>query len=290
MMIFIILIFIFFVIIYFISRGEKKDIDAEAVFHGRCAPYGYFKVGNPIVKFTLIILITVAVYLRDFNLVVQTAIIILFMIWMPFRYVKYQKASSFIMGLIAMGIAGLSFIKLPFGLSDLTLNIPGYADIDILYAINLLIALIVYFIIAKSDVFATRDFAWIVDLSQNKKLRELLAGNIFSFAYGILRFPEAIQIGSISIKSRGGDYPFSRKGLLSLKENMTNFSLWVLYFIRIIEEMTQIVEYVLVSRVRVRKRKIPIWRDWYSSDYTVSGMIIFCLLVPRILKYLKNVF
>lgn len=267
------------------TKNGSKQLSARTVLYYINQPYGYFKVGNPIIKYSVIILMFIGVFSRDIYLVIQSAIIILVMLWLPFKTYKNEKISTVIIGFLSFGLAGFLKLNIPPNIQKLALDIPGYMIIDVLYCVNLLIMLIIFIIFAKSNVLTTMDFSWIVDIFKSPKIRMNFAGIVYSFAYGLLRFPELLENADIAIKSRGGNKPLRPSGKPIIERARINLSLWILYVFRSLEEMTRIIHYVITSRVKIRKREIPLWRYWATSDYCIAGMIFFSIFIPRILQF-----
>ena len=244
-------------------------ITGKDVWYGYNQPYGYWKVGNPIVKVSVLALVILGTFAQDPSLTFQGLAAIFIMLYAPSDpNSRYQNL--FI-------IASLYLV--PYDSLRLTTTIPTIATIDWFSIMTVLIVFYAFFKVAVAAT--TRDFAWFIDLMP-KSLHMQVGGLMYSYAYSIPRILNMMREADEAIRSRGGYSPFALSTLRSLNRFIDTIGVWSLNIMRQMEEMAVTIDYTIVSRIVMGKRgKTPIVRKWSKTDYTMAGVLVFGVIVSR---------
>lgn len=288
MIISIIYLVIGFILLWAVVKGKPVEINGEAVYYARTQPYGYWRVGNPVIKIIALFIMTLGAFIKNPSLTLQGAAIIFIILWAPFNpRSKFQIiAINFGLGFIVIHLLSENII--PYEALRFTTEIPYIAKINWMQIFIIFITIIAY--ISTARAITSRDYAWLIDIFPIKWKRENFGASIYSFAYGFLRFPNVVWEIDISIRSRGGRRPYNPKTFKSLSSFELTLSLWTLQIAREIREMAFTVDYVISSRIRLSKRKTPIWRSWSATDISIGGLLLAGILGPRIELFIRSIF
>jgi hypothetical protein len=256
-----------------------KKPTGEDIWYGYNQPYGYWRVGNPLVKVSVLTIVIAGTFMEEPSLTFQGLAALFIMLFAPVN--PDSRYQNFIMnfGLGSFIITSLYFV--PYDSLRFTRIIPNIATIDWL---SIMTALIIFLAFLKVvSVATTRDFAWLVDLMP-KHLREQVGGLVYSFGYSIPRAPGILWEADEAIRSRGGYRPFALSTLWSLDRFVDTIGIWILYIMRQIEEMALTVDYTIESRIMLGKRgKTPIVRKLSQTDYAMVGMLVIGIIGSRIM-------
>jgi len=253
-------------------------IGGEDIWYPINQPYGYWKVGNPIVKFSAIFLVIIGALFWNPTLIFQSICIIFMMIYIPVNpYSKFQIIFvNFFLGLFLV----LLFFYVSFDSLKFSTEIHGVATIEWFFVFTFLIMSFSFWIVSKT--ITTRDYAWLIDIIP-KYWRGFVGGFVYSFGYAILRFPKILWEADVTIRSRGGYRPFSPKILFDSNKLIDTFGIWTLYLVREMKDMVINVNYVIVSRVMLNK-KTPIARIWRLIDLAIMGVLVLGVVFPWFIK------
>lgn len=249
------------------------------IWDAKNQPYGYWRAGNPIVKAATLISIIVGAFAQDPSLIVQGTIVVFIMLWAPFNPFSTFRTYVVNLGIGCFLVASFGPSVVQYETLRFTTDIPNIAKIDWLSVITVFIMFVAFFNISRA--ITSRDFAWLIDLTPNF-LRAHIAGIMYSFAYGFLRAPTVLWSADVAIRSRGGHRLISLRAWRSSKTFIDTLSIWSLYLLREMKEMAITVDYVVVSRVVLNRRKTPIARKWSSTDISIAGVLLFAVVIPRI--------
>ena len=261
-----------------------KKINSKDVYFARNQPYGYWRVGNPIVKITIVILIAIGVFVKDPSLVLQASAVVFIMLW-----ARFDPKSKFQIVVINFGL-GFVIVSLldpnvsPYNLLRFTTIIPYIAKIDWSFVVMTFVMMGTF--LAVRPAVTSRDYAWLINIFPTVWFRENVGGTIYSFAYGIHRLQDAVWDADTAIRSRGGHRP-SLRTLRSLDTLINTLSLWTWYLLREIEEMRITVQYVILSRIKIPTRKTPIARKWSLTDISILGIVVMGIVIPRVVTFAK---
>ena len=258
-----------------INKPTSSDI-----WYARNQPYGYWRVGNPIVKLATLAVITVGIFVREPSLTFQGFAVVSLMVWAPFNPKSWFQIIFINFGLGVFFVGLLNPCVIPYDSLRFTWNIPMVAKIDGLLVIAMFCMMLAYIKVAR--VVTSRDYVWLIDIIPQKLWRKPIAASMYSHVYGVLRFPNVVWEANIAIRSRGGHSPFTLRILRSFDTLIDTFGLWLLYICRELKEVTLTIEYVIMSRVRLPKRKAPIWRSWSLTDYSIAGVLVFGVFLPQL--------
>jgi len=253
---------------------------AKDIWYAKNQPYGYWRVGNPIIKISVIIIMLFGIIYDDPSLTLQGSILTFLMLWAPFNPRSIIQNLFINLGLGAFMVSLFLPSILPYDYLRIVTNIPSVAKIEWLWIGIFFIMGYALFSITRA--ITSRDYAWFVDLCP-KVFKKKIAGIIFSFPYGLLRAPIVFEQTNISIRSRGFHLPFSFKAFSSFEFFINTLGIWILLIYRETNEMVLTIDYVLVSRVKPLQRRTPIARVFSVTDLGVFGVIIFSIFIPRVM-------
>lgn len=259
------------------------------IWSGFNQPYGYWRLGNPILKLIIIFLLIYSFVIADYGLMIQIIALILIILYMP-----YDESSKISMFFMSFGFGGLiigllSPIFIHFNKYEIKSEIKNIATIDIFRVIMAALLIIIFFLISKA--FTSRDYAWLIDLFKWKSLRLKLALYFHSYCYTLLRGHTVLQKVDISLRTRGILRPtkiFSHSEK-SIDIFIDIFGLWLLNLFAYSRKIEKTIIFVLVSRYNVYERQTPLWRKWSPNDISILGVLLLTVLFPRIYSYLKSI-
>jgi hypothetical protein len=256
-----------------------KKPTGEDIWYGSNQPYGYWRVGNPIVKGSVLIVVIAGFFLKVPSLTFQGLAALFIMLWAPVNPDSPYQTFLMNIGLGSFIITSLYFV--PYDSLTFTTIIPNIATINWL---SVMTAFILMFAFLKVSAAATtRDFAWFVDVMP-KHLREQVGVLVYSYAYSIIRVSGIFWEADEAIRSRGGYRPFALCTLRSLDSFVDTLGIWCLFIKRQMDEMALTVDYIINSRIMLGKRgKTPIVRKVSQTDWAMIGMLVIGVICPRLM-------
>ena len=255
--------------------------NANDVWYYRNQPYGLWKAGNPLIKFICITIILWGAFFNDPLVMIQGTLLCIILLYMPSRPNSkiFNIAVNF-----GIGSSLIYFVSRYFPLLE---TLPHHSEIPQVATINWIVifsyTLIIFAFIKIRVAITSRDLAWFIDITP-RICRDSLGGQIYSYIYGIFRFPEILSNLSERILSRGGCRPFGKKTCKKFNVLVEIIGLWCLNLLRHIDDMTLTVEYVLQSRIKIMDRSHPSKESWSSVDFSIAGIILFSIILPRIIN------
>lgn len=261
----------------------ENRVNGSDIWYARNQPYGYWRVGNPIVKMMAVFLLLFGVLVNSPSIIIQSSILIYIMLWLPFR-----PKSKFILVLINLGIGGFIVglfypnVILDYQLLDIKIEIQHVASLKVLNIISIFLLVISLFFMTKA--VTSRDYAWLISLMPNK-FKQSSSGYTYSYAYALIRVPLIISEANISLLSRGFNLP------LALKLNFDRIEssgLWLICIIRELRDMAVTIEHLIISKIKPENRITPIAKHFSLTDLSILGIIIFSIIGPRVLEFTKT--
>jgi hypothetical protein len=203
------------------------------------------------------------------------------MLWLPFK-----ATSKFSIVVLHLGVGGVLVGLIAPGMlvnySDLDFNVPieHVASLRFVDTVCIVVAVFSYFFVAQA--ITSRDFAWLITLFP-KSERSYAASYVFSYAYAAIRLPSIVRELHISMLSRGLHLPLSPFHYVGKFDSL---GIWSLGMYREMKEMASTIEYQVVSRLKPESRKTPVGAYFSITDYSVAGIFVTSIVLPRILLIL----
>lgn len=260
----------------------ENRINSSDIWYARNQPYGYWRVGNPIVKMIVVFLLLLGVLINSPSIVIQSSILIYIMLWLPFK-----PKNKLILVLINLGIGGfivgLFFpnVIIDYQLLDIKFEIQHVASIKVLNTIS--IFLLVISLIFMTKAVTSRDYAWLISLMP-KRFKKTSSGYTYSYAYALIRVPFIISEANISLLSRGYNLPLAFK--LNI-DRVESSGLWLICIFRELRDMAITIEHLIISKIKPESRQTPIAKHFSLTDLSILGIIIFSIIGPRIVGFIK---
>lgn len=251
---------------------------ATSVWYAGNQPYGYNRVGNPLIKSIGIILMMVGVSAQVASIVFWGVAITLFILYIPFNQRSRIGIISVHIGLGSL----LVFVTnpmtkiIPYNTlqARMQLDVPHVAVIDGLFVLSALSMMITLFMAYRA--FTSRDLALLVDLVPTTRgARNFFANWLFSYAYSAMRVPSILIAASISLRSRGIGKPRWWKLFYDPSGLADDLGPWILYFIREMREMVHMIDYLIRSRMRPSRRPWgKVFLHWSTTDLSMAGAFL----------------
>jgi len=261
------------------------NITGKDIYFARNQPYGYWRVGNPIVKGFGIILMVIGAFSINPSLIIQSAIVIGIMLWAPFNPKSMFQIIIMNFGFGIIFVSMLNPTIFPYDRLDNTTSIPYIANINWLTIISMFIMMFALYSIVRA--ITSRDCIWFVTLIPNSLSRRHIGAITYSFIYGFMRFRHIVLDLDITIRGRGGYRPYAFKTMKTMNTFVDNFAYWFDGLLREMEEMRKIIQFVLISRIKITRRITPIARAWSPTDFCIMGIMVFGIILPRFLPLQK---
>jgi len=255
---------------------------ADDVWYARNQPYGYWRVGNPIVKACAVLLMSIGLVAQQASLVFQCSLLIWIMLWMPFR-----PTSKTMIVLIHLGLGGILVglfapsMLVDYGALDIKIPIQQVGSLKVLETLYIFFG--VFSFVFASRAVTSRDYAWLITVFP-RSMKTETTGYIFSYAYALVRLPSVLGEVNISILSRGLRLPLS---LFPVSNRLDSFGIWTLAVYREMNEMASTIEYQIVSKLKPETRTTPVGKYFSTTDASVLGIILASIVLPRILLLFK---
>lgn len=164
-------------------------------------------------------------------------------------------------------------------------NLAGVAKLDTLTIFSFII--IAFGLFKFSNAFTSRDIAWMIDFLGAQK-RGNVAAHVYSFMYGLLRWPSIINHIDNTVRSRGGD-PVHRSFFWGRRATAVDaIGLRMSNMIKHLDEMTLNVQYVMHSRIRVDTRGSISGEHWSPADYGILGALFLVIIGKPIFDLLAS--
>ncbi|MFW6002177.1 MAG: hypothetical protein ACOCQD_02455 [archaeon] len=261
----------------------ENTVNGSDIWYARNQPYGYWRVGNPIVKMVVVFLLLFGVLVKSPSIIIQSSILIYIMLWLPFK-----PKNKLVLVLINLGIGGFIVglfypnVILNYNILDIKFEIQHVASIKILHVVS--IFLLVISLLFMTKAVTSRDYAWFISLLPNK-FKKSSSGYTYSYAYALIRVPLIISEANVSLLSRGFNLPFA----LRLKvDRIESSGLWLICIFRELRDMAVTIEHLIISKIKPENRITPVAKHFSLTDLSISGIIIFSIIGPRVLEYIKT--
>lgn len=250
--------------------------DASDVWYGRNQPYGYWRVGNPVVKIATVLVLAVGALTETPYLILQGSAVLVIMLFAPCSTTSkaYNFVVNFGLGSVAVALLGPRY--LPYDKLAVTTNIPGVTEVDWLMVGSFVIMMVVLATVRRAAT--SRDYAWIIDALPSTEAGLRVGGAVFAFSYGLLRGPSLLWMTRDSLQARGVPSPFAWTSMKSPDAAINIWGLWVLAIFRKLFTMADTVHYNIASRLRPGFRRTPILRYWSATDLSIAGLIVVVIV------------
>jgi hypothetical protein len=198
------------------------------------------------------------------------------------RLVFNLGLGSFLVGILSPAAEIVPYDRLD---RALVFEIPRVATVNGFQSLCLVLMMVALLLVGRA--FTSRDYAWMTGILPSGRLRTFVSQTVYAHAYGWLQLPRVLSEADVSLRSRGIGRPLALRNLVNAERFIDSLGLWTLYLFRQIREMTTVVEFVILSRVRLADRRTPIARVMSAADWSMVGVLGFGVLVPWILACLR---
>lgn len=266
------------------------EINATDVWHAITQPYGYWRASNPIVKFAPVLLMLAGSTIYSPALLLQGVLASEFMLSAPFN----SRSPYCLVGIcVAMGTTVAALLTPSIGIVpysflslSMTFEIPRYVTVDGFFSLCIVIMMVSLFRVRLA--FTSRDYAWLIDFIPGPKLNKFFGETLYAHVYGWLQLPRLVTEADIALKSRGVGRPSLFRFLRHPNTAIDELGLWTLYIVRRMQEMAILVEFFVMSRVRLDRRQTPLGRQLSVADVAVILVLICGILVPRLVSFVTS--